>query len=92
MQHILVSCVFAREVWHVILHRSRLGGVAPQQDTSQFSNCWCAKLKQVLKEVNKGLNSQYTHHFKGMGDLEASITMCLLENVTICSGCVAGCR
>jgi hypothetical protein len=46
VQHILVSCVFAREVWSLILQRLELLTVAPQAQLSAvcFTYWWCKAL------------------------------------------------
>uniref|UniRef100_A0A0A9HIV7 Uncharacterized protein n=1 Tax=Arundo donax TaxID=35708 RepID=A0A0A9HIV7_ARUDO len=52
----LVSYVFAREIWHSVLHRLGFGAVAPQQDARSLSGWWCAIIKKVPKELKKDLN------------------------------------
>jgi hypothetical protein len=57
IQHILISCVFARQVWTLILIRLGLGALAPQPGSSRFSSWWCQGLKNIEKSSRKGFNS-----------------------------------
>ncbi|WVZ90618.1 hypothetical protein U9M48_036903, partial [Paspalum notatum var. saurae] len=43
IQHILVSCIFARQVWSLILSKLSLLAIAPQPGCTRFSNWWCRK-------------------------------------------------
>jgi hypothetical protein len=57
IQHILISCVFAREVWTSILSKFGLLPIAPLLDCTHFSNWWSQSIKSVGKDMRKGLNS-----------------------------------
>jgi len=57
IQHILGSCVFARQVWTLILHELGLSAIVPQPGSTRFSNWWCQSIKSVGKNLRKGLNS-----------------------------------
>jgi hypothetical protein len=57
VQHILVACVFSRQVWAVILHKLGLGSLAPQPSVNNFSGWWCKAIKGLPKDTKKGLNS-----------------------------------
>jgi hypothetical protein len=57
IQHLLVSCVLARQVWTEILQRLGLVTVAPQPSVTRFSSWWCLALKNIPKEMRKGFNS-----------------------------------
>jgi hypothetical protein len=57
IQHILVSCVFARQIWTSILHNLGLLAIVPQPGCTRFSNWWCQSIKKVEKSLRKGLNS-----------------------------------
>uniref|UniRef100_A0A0A8YCP8 Reverse transcriptase zinc-binding domain-containing protein n=1 Tax=Arundo donax TaxID=35708 RepID=A0A0A8YCP8_ARUDO len=57
IQHILVSCVFARQVWTIILQRLDLLSIAPQATARRFSTWWSSAARGVPKEMRKGLNS-----------------------------------
>jgi hypothetical protein len=57
IQHILVSCVFARQIWTSILHNLGLLAIVPQPGCTRFSNWWRQSIKSVGKSLRKGLNS-----------------------------------
>jgi hypothetical protein len=55
--HILVACVFERQVWTVIFHVLDLLPLARKLEDSRFSSRWCKTIKATPKEIRKGLNS-----------------------------------
>ena len=57
IQHILIRCVFSREVWTLIFQKLGLLALAPQPGSSSFIRWWCRFRKAVPKELRKGLNS-----------------------------------
>ena len=57
VQHLLVSCVFACQVWYIILQKLGLASVAPQPTSNKFSSWWCQAVKGVPKGYRKGINS-----------------------------------
>uniref|UniRef100_A0A0A8Y9Q5 Uncharacterized protein n=1 Tax=Arundo donax TaxID=35708 RepID=A0A0A8Y9Q5_ARUDO len=57
IQHLLISCMVAREVWFVMLQKLGLQALAPQADTGGFSSWWCRAIKLVEKQRRKGLNT-----------------------------------
>lgn len=57
IQHLLVSCVFSREVWTIILNGLRMLAIILQPDGKSFSGWWSGAVNRVPKEVKKGLNS-----------------------------------
>ncbi|WVZ97140.1 hypothetical protein U9M48_042695 [Paspalum notatum var. saurae] len=57
IQHILISCVFARQVWTLILQELSLPAIVLQPGCTRFSNWWCQSIKSVDKNLRKGLNS-----------------------------------
>ncbi|WVZ63192.1 hypothetical protein U9M48_012845 [Paspalum notatum var. saurae] len=57
IQHVLVSCVFARQVWTLIFHDLGLPSIVPQPGCTRFSNWWGQSIKSVEKAIRKGLNS-----------------------------------
>ena len=59
IQHFLISCVFARQVWFIIFQRLGLSSISPVS-TSKFSSWWYWAIKDVPKEMKKGLNSLIT--------------------------------
>jgi hypothetical protein len=57
IQHILVSCVFAWQIWKSILHNLGLLAIVPQPGCTRFSNWWCQSIKKIEESLRKGLNS-----------------------------------
>ncbi|WVZ89347.1 hypothetical protein U9M48_035768 [Paspalum notatum var. saurae] len=57
MQHLLISCVFSREVWTLVFSNLWLHDLIPQLDGKSFSGWWSGAIKRAPKEVKKGLNS-----------------------------------
>jgi hypothetical protein len=60
IQHILISCVFSRQVWTAIFLRLGLAEAAPQPSTDRFLRWWSQATKNRPKEVRKGINSLVT--------------------------------
>lgn len=57
LDHLLVSCVFSRQVWFAILHRFGLQDLAPQAEETSFEDWWEKISKRVSGQGKKGLNS-----------------------------------
>lgn len=57
IQHLLISCVFARQFWFQLLHYVGLAVLAPQPTESSFDDWWKRVEDLVDKEIRKGLNS-----------------------------------
>jgi hypothetical protein len=57
IDHLLVSCVFARQFWFNFLQRVHLQDLTPQMDTISFSEWWRKANERVLGSGKKGLNS-----------------------------------
>ncbi|WVZ70726.1 hypothetical protein U9M48_019369, partial [Paspalum notatum var. saurae] len=57
MQHILISCVFTRQIWHSVLQHLGLAALAPSISNSRFNAWWKVAASNVLKELRQGLNS-----------------------------------
>ena len=55
----LVSCVFSRHVWTLILGGLGLPILAPQPDGRRFSGWWSEAISRAPKELKKGLNSLF---------------------------------
>jgi hypothetical protein len=53
IQHILISCVFSRQVWTAIFLRLGLAEAAPQPSTDRFLRWWSQATKNRPKEVLK---------------------------------------
>jgi hypothetical protein len=56
INHILVSCVFAREVWSLVLNRI-IPAVRPPRIDSHFNSWWCRASATLPKDERKGFNS-----------------------------------
>ena len=52
-----MGCVFARQVWTLILQQLGLLQLAPQPTVTRFSGWWKRSIAAVPKEAHKGLNS-----------------------------------
>jgi hypothetical protein len=57
INHILIGCVFAREVWTITLQHLDFMHLAPQPVVIHFSGWWKRAIAAAAKEVRKGLNS-----------------------------------
>lgn len=55
VQHILVACVFERDVWFRILSRMRLQHLAPRADTTVFQEWWERQRRECLNQRKKAL-------------------------------------
>jgi hypothetical protein len=56
ISHVLVSRVFAREVWTIVLRRL-IATVRPHTATSFFNSWWWRAARSLPKLVRKGFNS-----------------------------------
>jgi hypothetical protein len=65
VQHVLISCVFAREVWSQIFQGLCLLVVALQSSEVCFTSWWF----KAIHGATKG--SELSNQFGGVGDLEA---------------------
>lgn len=57
IQHVLIGCVLAREVWTSTLNSLGLNALAPQPGCRRFVGWWCTATKAVPKEMKKSVNS-----------------------------------
>jgi hypothetical protein len=57
VQHIISSCVFARQFWHCILSPIGFSAVVPKRSDSCFVGWWRGALSLVPKGKKKGFNS-----------------------------------
>ena len=57
IQHILVGCVFTRQIWSLILQPLHLSDLTPSVSETRFSLWWKRALSAVPKGIRKGLNS-----------------------------------
>jgi hypothetical protein len=57
IQHIMVSCVFSREIWYQVLSLVGLQQCLPRPSDTVFQEWWQASELQVPKQHGKGFNS-----------------------------------
>jgi hypothetical protein len=57
INHLLIRCVFAREVWTLVVQNLGLPHLAPQPATICFSRWWRKTTTRAPKETGKDLNS-----------------------------------
>jgi hypothetical protein len=57
MDHLLISCVFARQFWFRFLQKVTLQDLSPQPDAHSFLEWWRKTEELTLGLVRKGLNS-----------------------------------
>jgi hypothetical protein len=57
VHHMLVACVFTREVWFRTLSRLGLQHLAPTSDATGFQDWWSEAERLVSKHKKKGFNS-----------------------------------
>ena len=57
IDHLLVSCVFARQMWFTLLQKFGLHVLAPGLDDEFFEDWWANACERVAGQAKKGLNS-----------------------------------
>ena len=57
VNHLLLHCMFARQVWFIVLHGLGLQALAPQSVENPFDDWWENVNSRVDGQVKKGLNS-----------------------------------
>jgi hypothetical protein len=57
IDHLMLSCVFAREFWYKVLLKVHLQELAPQLGESSFMEWWQKENKRALGPSKKGFNS-----------------------------------
>ena len=57
INHLLTSCVFAREFWFNLLQKVGQQDLSPQQEDVSFDDWWARAEKRVDGQIRKGLNS-----------------------------------
>ena len=57
MNHLLISCVFTRIFWYMLLRKFGLHALAPQPGLTSFLEWWKGAAEAVQGMVKKGLNS-----------------------------------
>jgi hypothetical protein len=61
INHLLVSCVFTREFWFLLLQGVGLGVLAPQPSDPSFQDWWHRSSSRARSSDRKGLNSLIIH-------------------------------
>ena len=69
INHLLVSCVFARQFWYHFFRQVGLHSLSPQPSDTSFDSRWEQAIGATSRLVQKGLNS---HCAWGMDSLEPS--------------------
>jgi hypothetical protein len=57
IHHLLLSCVFARQLWVTLFRQFGFAVLAPQATDSCFASWWGRIIKVVPKEKKKGMNT-----------------------------------
>ena len=57
IDHLLVSCVFSRQVWFNVLQHLGLQVLAPQAGERSFEDWWASTSSRVSGQIQKGFNS-----------------------------------
>uniref|UniRef100_A0A0A9CVB5 Reverse transcriptase zinc-binding domain-containing protein n=1 Tax=Arundo donax TaxID=35708 RepID=A0A0A9CVB5_ARUDO len=57
VQHLLTTCVFARQVWHKIFEPLGLLTLVPRRSEKCFADWWRKSVRKGRKEQRKGLNT-----------------------------------
>jgi hypothetical protein len=57
VQHLLTTCVFARQFWHGILSSFNLEYLIPSPVEASFAEWWGGAINQIHKDKKKGFNS-----------------------------------
>jgi hypothetical protein len=57
VQHLLCTCIFARQFWHIILSPLGFGNLSPSGDEISFPEWWRKVCKKVHKSKRKRLNN-----------------------------------
>lgn len=60
IQHVLVGCVFSRQIWTNILRSLSFATLAPRAADTRFFTWWARSISLAPKEARKGLNSLFT--------------------------------
>jgi hypothetical protein len=57
IEHLLVTCVFAREIWYKVLSFVGLQQLSPSLDEESFQDWWAKAEDRVASQRKKGFNS-----------------------------------
>jgi hypothetical protein len=102
INHLLISCVFARQFWFNLLQHVGLQDLSPQPDESSFDSWWFNCCDKVPRQFLLGLNSLiilgawmlWKHHnrcvFDGLSPSGAAVLSAAREEVRL--WCLAGAK
>ncbi|GJN40213.1 hypothetical protein PR202_gb29394 [Eleusine coracana subsp. coracana] len=57
IEHLLIRCVFSRDIWHHVLQWIGLAELQPRGDEASFNTWWRRASQRARKDTRKGLNS-----------------------------------
>jgi len=57
INHLLLSCVFSRQIWFSVMQRLGMQVLTPQPDDHSFEDWWDQVSRRVADQAKKGLNS-----------------------------------
>ena len=75
IQHLLTTCVFARQFWFNILQPLNLSRLAPRHTANSFVDWWRKSWKKLQKHLRKGV--QFTCDPGCLDYLETQKCLCL---------------
>lgn len=75
VQHLLASCVVARQVWFNLLHPLNLGTYVPKQRERSFADWWRKVIKKVQKDHRK--RGEFPNNSGCLDDMEAPECLCV---------------
>ena len=75
MQHILLSCVFARELWFQVLSKVGLQNLSPGLEVAVFQEWWRQSETQLSNEQRKGFNSLVFWWLGGFGNTGMNVSV-----------------
>jgi hypothetical protein len=57
IQHLLISCVFARQFWYSLLSRSGLPNLSPDNANCSLDDWWSRAVEKIPRDLQSGFNS-----------------------------------
>lgn len=85
INHLLLSCFFAREFWFLLFKSFGLQSLAPQQDDCSFMRWWEQISTRVEVSMRKGVNSLVVWGLGAYGS--TAIVRCLMGLLPTCLLC-----
>jgi hypothetical protein len=56
IQHLLISCVFARQFWYLLLRRSGLPNLSPDNALCSLDDWWSRDVEKIPRDLQSGFN------------------------------------